>query len=82
LGPNLPRPHSDSVKRFPFSKYEGIADTTAGRPYRTLYAFEPRRTAILPIGGNKAGDDNWYQNNIPLADDLYEQHLKELEEEG
>lgn len=55
----------------------------AGNPYRTLYVFDPRRTAILLIGGNKTGDDNWYHTYIPIADKLYEKHLKELNtEEG
>ena len=49
-----------------------------GEPYRILYAFDPRRVGILLIGGNKAGDDNWYQKMIPLADKLYKTHLIEI----
>lgn len=52
----------------------------AGDPYRTLYAFDPRRTAILLIGGNKTGKKDWYNKYIPLADKLFAQHLKELDE--
>ncbi|MBB5346793.1 type II toxin-antitoxin system RelE/ParE family toxin [Desulfoprunum benzoelyticum] len=81
LGPNLPRPHSDSVKGSRFKNMKELRTQHAGRPYRTLYAFDPRRTAILLIGGNKTGDDGWYQKHVPLADKLYEQHLIELEEE-
>ena len=81
LGPNLPRPHSDSVKGSRFNNMKELRTQHAGNPYRTLYAFDPRRTAILLIGGNKAGDDNWYQTYIPLADKLYEEHLKELKKE-
>ena len=81
LGPNLPRPHSDSVKGSRFKNMKELRTQHAGRPYRTLYAFDPRRTAILLIGGNKSGDDGWYQKYVPLADKLYEHHLKELEEE-
>jgi hypothetical protein len=51
-----------------------------GQPYRVLYAFDPRRTAILLLGGNKVGDDRWYKVHIPLADKLYEAHLIELQE--
>ena len=36
-----------------------------GRPYRTLYAFDPRRSAILLLGGDKTGDNDWYDKNIP-----------------
>ena len=32
-----------------------------GKPYRILYAFDPRRCAILLIGGNKTGKDQWYE---------------------
>jgi hypothetical protein len=53
-----------------------------GRPFRTLYAFDPRRMAILLIGGDKKGDDRWYEVFVPWADDLYDEHLKILEEEG
>lgn len=54
----------------------------AGKPYRVLYAFDPRRTAILLIGGNKTGDNRWYEKHIPMADDLYTEHLKTLKKEG
>lgn len=54
----------------------------AGRPYRVLYAFDPRRTAILLVGGDKTGDDRWYQTFVPLADDLYDLHLEQLRREG
>ena len=53
-----------------------------GDPYRVLYAFDPRRSAILLIGGNKVGKDRWYNENIPIADRLYDAHLKLLEDEG
>lgn len=39
-----------------------------GRPIRTMYAFDPRRSAILLIGGDKTGDDRFYERMIPLAD--------------
>jgi len=53
-----------------------------GRPYRVLYAFDPRRTAILPIGGDKTGEDRWYETNVPLADRLYDEHLELMRKEG
>ena len=54
----------------------------AGRPFRTLYAFDPRRMAILLIGGDKTGNDRWYDVNVPMADRLYDQHLEQLRREG
>ena len=54
----------------------------AGRPLRTLYAFDPRRAAILLIGGDKTGNNRWYETQIPIADRLYDQHLEQLKQEG
>ena len=54
----------------------------AGRPYRILYAFDPRRCAILLIGGDKTGNDRWYEEYVPLADRLYDEILIELKKEG
>lgn len=78
MGPNLPRPHSDTVKGSRFNNMKELRTQHAGAPYRTLYAFDPRRTAILLLGGNKTGDSNWYQTYIPLADKLFADHLEQL----
>jgi hypothetical protein len=47
-----------------------------------LYAFDPRRCASLLIGGDKTGDDRWYETFVPIADRLYDEHLAALEKEG
>jgi hypothetical protein len=46
-----------------------------------LYAFDPRRCAILLLGGNKTGDGRWYEKNIPVAERLYRNHLLILKTE-
>jgi hypothetical protein len=46
-----------------------------------LYAFDPRRTALLLLGGSKGGDDRWYTENVPIADRLYDDHLELLKKE-
>ena len=51
-----------------------------GRPYRILFAFDPRRNAYLILGGNKTGDKSWYVKAISRADAIYAQHLKEIGE--
>ncbi|MHC4809232.1 MAG: type II toxin-antitoxin system RelE/ParE family toxin [Planctomycetota bacterium] len=48
---------------------------------RVLFVFDPRRCAILLIGGDKSGDDRFYDRMIPLADSLYQEHLDELARE-
>jgi len=53
-----------------------------GSPIRILYAFNPKRIALLLLGGSKEGDDRWYEVNVPKADKLYDVHLAEIVEEG
>ena len=55
---------------------------SSGKPLRIFYAFDPRRSAILLIGGDKTGDKRFYDRMIPVADDLYDAHLEELRQEG
>jgi hypothetical protein len=55
---------------------------SSGTPLRVFYAFDPRRTAILLIGGNKTGDDRFYEKYIPIADRLYDTYLEEIRKEG
>jgi hypothetical protein len=52
-----------------------------GDPHRIFYAFDPRRAAILLIGGSKAGDDQFYERMIPIADRIYGTHLAEINRE-
>ena len=52
-----------------------------GKPYRILYAFDPRRIAILLLGGNKTGNSHWYKKFVPIGDKLYDEHLRELKAE-
>jgi hypothetical protein len=56
---------------------------------RVLFAFDPRRVGILLIGGDKSPEDpgspnwnRWYDHYVPIADDLYDTHLRELRAEG
>lgn len=80
-GPRLPFPHSSGINASRHGHMRELRIQHAGRPYRTLYAFDPRRMAILLIGGDKTGNDRWYDENVPLADTLYDEHLKELAKE-
>jgi hypothetical protein len=49
-----------------------------GRPYRILFAFDPRRTAYLIIAGDKTGNARWYHEAISMADEIYTEHLREI----
>ena len=81
-GPQLPFPHSSGISGSKHTHMRELRIQHAGRPYRTLYAFDPRRMAILLLGGDKTGNDRWYDENVPLADKLYDEHLETLEKEA
>lgn len=81
-GPALPFPHSSSITTSQFDLLRELRIQHQGEPYRVFYAFDPRRVAILLIGGKKTGDDRWYDQFVPLADRLYMQHLDTLKQEG
>jgi DNA-binding XRE family transcriptional regulator len=79
-GPALPRPLADTVEGSRHSNMKELRPL--GTNIRVLFAFDPRRMAILLIGGDKT--DRWsefYEEMIPLADDLYDDHLDELRED-
>ena len=81
-GPNLPFPRSSRINGSRHQHIRELRVQHQGEPYRILYAFDPRRIAILLLGGNKKGNDRWYEENVPKADKLYDELLKELEKEG
>jgi hypothetical protein len=73
-GPALGRPTVDRVKGSKFHSMKELRP--AGTSIRILFIFDPRRQAILLLGGNKAGRwKSWYDKNIPVADKRYENWL-------
>jgi len=81
-GPDLPYPMSSGVNGSRHSHMRELRVQVQGRPFRVLYAFNPKRTAILLVGGDKSGDGRWYEIQVPRADKLYDQHLEELNKES
>ena len=77
-GPRLRFPYCSGIVGSKFSVMRELRIQHEGRPYRVLYAFDPRRSALLPLGGDKTGDDRWYEKMIPKADLLYEGHLRSI----
>lgn len=80
-GPHLPFPYSSGIAGSRHAHLRELRVQSGGRPLRVFYAFDPRRAAILLIGGDKTGDRRFYDRMIPIADRLYDEHLSELEEE-
>jgi hypothetical protein len=76
-GPYLRRPHAGIIKG---SRYRNMKELrSVGGHLRALFVFDPRRHAIVLLGGDKTNDwDGWYARNIPEADKLYDRHLRSL----
>ena len=81
-GPQLGRPHVDTVKGSKHTNMKELRTQSSGKPLRTFFAFDPRRSAILLIGGDKTGDKRFYDRMVPIADDLYDVYLEEIRKEG
>ena len=83
-GVRLARPQSASIAGARNSHMRELIVQSGGRPIRVFYAFDPRQTAILLIGGDKTGvsDRRFYGRYIRIADNLYDEYIAELEREG
>jgi hypothetical protein len=83
-GPNLKRPVVGAVVGSKFDpQMKELRASVGTSVLRVLFMFDPRRTAILLLGGNKSGQWRaWYRTAIPEADRLYDVYLEELRDEG
>src|SRR6267154_1858489 len=81
-GTALQFPHSSGITGSRHTHMRELRVQSGGNPLRIFYAFDPRRTAILLIGGDKTGRDRFYERMIPIADRLYDDYLVELRREG
>lgn len=78
MGVATPYPYSSKIEGP--SKYKSMRELRTEikkRAYRILYIFDPKRNAVLLLGGDKSGNKQWYQKNIPKAEAVYEKYLKE-----
>ncbi len=81
-GPALGRPLADTIKA---SRHKNMKELRVSKTgvLRILFAFDPLRTGILLLGGNKEGLwSEWYALAVPRADALYDDYLAELRREG
>lgn len=76
-GPQLGRPYADHINH---SRHHNMKELRSiGGQLRILFAFDPRREAILLVGGEKTNNwQQWYETNIPIADELYDKHLESI----
>jgi hypothetical protein len=82
-GPELRRPYVGEILTSRHSPRMKELICNEEGALRVLFIFDPRRTAILLLGGDKSGLwDHWYETAVPEADNLYDVYLQELRNEG
>jgi hypothetical protein len=81
-GPQLSFPYSSGISGSRHAHMRDLRVQSGGRPIRVFYAFDPRRSAILLIGGDKTGNSRFYERMIPIADALYDVYIDEIRKEG
>ncbi len=80
-GPALRRPHVGAIKG---SRHQNMKELRSfGGNLRALFAFDPERRAVVLVGGDKTNNwKGWYAENIPRADRMYDQHLRNIGKGG
>lgn len=76
-GPQLRFPYSSDINTPNTSNLRELRKQHRGHPIRILYAFDPRRQAVLILGADKTGDARWYDTAVPKADKLFQQYLRD-----
>lgn len=80
-GPQLGRPLVDTITGSRHANMKEIRPLATD--IRILFAFDPRRMAILLLGGDKSGQwERWYTVHMPIADALYDEHIETVRKEG
>jgi hypothetical protein len=75
-GVALGMPYSSAIEGSQYALRE-LRIQVLGRPFRIFYAFDPKRQAVLLIGGDKTGRDRFYDEMIPTAEGLWEEYLRD-----
>ena len=83
LGPTLGRPLVDTLQGSRLAHLKELRPGSAGSSeLRVLFAFDPKRQAVLLTAGDKAGQwKTWYAVQIPLAEQRYAEWIQETENE-
>lgn len=76
MGLELGHPYSSAIKGSKYA-FRELRASAGKAELRVIYAYDPRRDAVLLIGGNKAGDKKFYDWIIPLAERIWEEYLAE-----
>jgi hypothetical protein len=83
FGPNLKRPHVDTLNGSTYANMKELRFEAADGVWRVAFAFDPRRSAILLVAGDKSGgsEKRFYKQLIKIADSRFADHLTELMEQ-
>jgi hypothetical protein len=81
FGPTLRRPHCDTLKGSKHPNMKELRFTLPDGEWRVAFAFDPRRSAILLVAGNKSGmnERRFYRQLIRTADARFDAHLQALQ---
>ena len=87
-GPNLGRPLVDTLSNTNVKNLKELRPASPkGSEMRIIFAFDPKRSAIMLLGGDKAKGKNnkskwadWYRRNIPRAEKIFREHLDKIGE--
>jgi hypothetical protein len=81
-GPELGRPQVDTLHDSKHSNMKELRFNADDGVWRVAFAFDPKREAILLVGGDKAGENQkkFYKKLIKTADNRFNKHLEELKE--
>jgi hypothetical protein len=84
LGPRLGRPHADTLKGSRHANMKELRADTRAMVMRIAFAFDPNRSAILLVAGDKAGvnQKRFYRQLLSKADGLYDAHLAAIKKKG
>lgn len=82
IGPTLGRPHADQIKGSKYNNLKELRTKVPGHVYRSLFAFDPERHAVILGGGDKKGknQEKFYKRLIAQAEIVFETHLKTIQQ--
>ena len=80
FGPQLGRPRVDTLNGSRHTNMKELRFSTADGEWRVAFAFDPARSAILLVAGDKSGvsKKNFYKRLIAKADKRFDAHLSRL----
>ena len=80
LGPRLGRPHADTLNGSKHANMKELRANTADQVLRVAFAFDPKRSGLLLVAGDKSGvgQKRFYRQLIAKADELFDAHLAKL----